>query len=69
VFAILTDEPVFRLVAVQITTKRLGIVGWEQIGRHHGSMIFSDHPTIDQSDIGGLVRTIIALWPVVKVRS
>jgi hypothetical protein len=38
------------------------LVGWAQIGRHHGGVIFTDHLTIAQSDIGGLVRAIIAHW-------
>jgi hypothetical protein len=38
------------------------LLEWGATGRHHGGVIFSDNLTIAQSDIGGLVRALIAQW-------
>lgn len=35
---------------------------WGIEGRSHGGVIFVDDRTIAQKDIGGLVRSVIALW-------
>lgn len=38
------------------------LVEWGATGRRHGGVIFSDNFTIAQSDIGALVRALIAQW-------
>ena len=38
------------------------LIEWGATRRHHGGVIFSDNFTIAQSDIGALVRALIAQW-------
>ena len=42
------------------------LVQWGAARRRHGGVIFTDNATIAQSDIGGLVRALIAEWDRTK---
>ena len=38
------------------------VTRWGTEGRDHAGVVFIDHRSIAQSDVGGLVRGLIALW-------
>jgi hypothetical protein len=42
------------------------LLAWGTLGQDHAGVLFTDNFTIAQSDIGGLVRALIARWDETK---